>query len=201
MRFCSSALIAAMLMIGGCTTIDITQVGHNDVSEISSVDNRNVVERAAAKLMQTFSDRGWNKKFQNANLAQTSTVLLKGRQEAALNVEAGQDDMIIIISEDVTEAIMQVENTTKAAEIFLETANDDMDLRHELKILERTLIQSRQAQETFSAALDVDNQIDQVKFRGEFNTYVQHVDTLRNVTNAYGERVRASVMPRKPSVL
>ena len=96
---------------------------------------------------------------------------------------------------------MQVENTTKAAEIFLETANDDMDLRHELKILERTLIQSRQAQETFSAALDVDNQIDQVKFRGEFNTYVQHVDTLRNVTNAYGERVRASVMPRKPSVL
>ena len=201
MRFCSSALIAAMLMIGGCTTIDITQVSHNDVSEISSVDNRNVVERAAAKLMQTFSDRGWNKKFQNANLAQTSTVLLKGRQEAALNVEAGQDDMIIIISEDVTEAIMQVENTTKAAEIFLETANDDMDLRHELKILERTLIQSRQAQETFSAALDVDNQIDQVKFRGEFNTYVQHVDTLRNVTNAYGERVRASVMPRKPSVL
>jgi len=80
-----------------------------------------------------------------------------------------------------------VSQATKAAEVYLAMAPDDTNLREELASLQEALIASREAQLVFKAALAGQNTSE----HSVLVTFVNSVDALRDVTDAYGDRVRS----------
>jgi hypothetical protein len=88
-------------------------------------------------------------------------------------------------------ASTHVEQTTKAAEVYLAMAPAEKSLRKELISLEKALIASREASQVFEEAL--------IKTAGDMNAmdysaYNASVNELRDVTNAFGDRVREAQM-------
>ena len=95
----------------------------------------------------------------------------------------------MIVLSDIRIAAKHVEQTTKAAEVYLAMAPGEKSLRKELVSLEKALIASREASQVFEDAL--------IKTVGEtsamdFVSYKNSVNELRDVTNAFGDRVRES---------
>jgi len=125
-------------------------------------------------------------------------VLLKGLEDkGSASVESAgyaalATDSIVVLS-DIRIASKHVEQTTKAAEVYLAIAPGEKSLREELVSLEKALIASREASQVFEDAL--------IKTSGEtkaldFASYKASVNELRDATNAFGDRVREAQMTK-----
>lgn len=187
-------LLTAALSLSACATVDLTEVTAPKNASAVKVADVNVVQRAASKLYAAFTNRGFVAKDSRKKMRSAARVLLKGLEDKGSTsvTSAGYADTAVdsvIVLSDIRMAATHVEQTTKAAEVYLAMAPGEKSLRKELVSLEKALIASREASQIFEDAL--------IKTVGEtsamdFVSYKNSVNELRDVTNAFGDRVRES---------
>jgi len=189
-------ILTAALSLSACATVDLTEATASKTASAANVADVNVVQRAASKLYAAFTNRGFVAKDSRKKMQSAARVLLKGLEDKGSgSVESAgyaalATDSTVVLS-DIRIAASHVEQTTKAAEVYLAMAPGERSLRKELVSLEKALISSREAAQVFEDAL--------INTAGEttaldFSSYTQSVNELRDVTNAFGDRVRESQM-------
>lgn len=185
-------LAAAALSMSACATVDLNEVATQNGATATKVVDVNVVQRAASKLYAAFSSRGFVAKDSRKKVQSTTRVLLKGLETTNVSVSSEKDyvtmasDRQLVLS-DIRMASHHVEQTTKAAEVYLVMAPADKSLRKELVSLEKALISSREAAGVFEDALiKIDGSAD----NRDYASFKVLVDELRDATNAFGDRVR-----------
>ena len=189
-------ILTVALSLSACATVDLTEVAAPKTVSAAKVADVNVVQRAASKLYSAFTNRGFVAKDSRKKMRSAARVLLKGLEDkgSASITSAGYADSAVdsvIVLSDIRMAATHVKQTTKAAEVYLVMAPGEKSLRKELVSLEKALIASREASQVFEDAL--------IKTVGEtsamdFVSYNNSVNELRDVTNAFGDRVRESQM-------
>lgn len=195
-------ILSAALSLSACATVDLTEATAAKSSSATSTADVNVVQRAASKLYAAFSNRGFVAKDSRKKMRSAARILLKGLEDKSstsvetLGYVSLATDPVVVLS-DIRLAGTHVEQTTKAAEVYLAMAPSERSLRKELVSLEKALISSREALQVFEDAL--------IKTKGEttamdFTSYKQSVNELRDVTNAFGDRVRESQMTKVAAI-
>ena len=195
-------ILTAALSLSACATVDLTEVATPNNTSAAKVAHVNVVQRAASKLYAAFTNRGFVANDSRQKMRSAALVLLKGLEDkgSASVKSAGYAETVTdstVVLSDIRMASKHVEQTTKAAEVYLAMAPSEKSLRKELISLEKALISSREASQVFEDAL--------IKTSGvttglDFVSYKQSVNELRDVTNAFGDRVRESQMTRTAEI-
>ncbi len=192
MSFKLTAMFVACLSLTACATVDLSEVAASNKAKSAKIDNLNVVQRAAAKLYAAFTNRGFVAKTSRQRVHSAANVLLKGLEAETLgeNASAGYMDTLTdnaAILSDIRLAASHIEQTTKAAEVYLAIAPADRSLRKELTSLERALLASREAEQLFEAGLEkIGGNLNSL----EFVSFKRSVNELRHVTDEFGHRVR-----------
>jgi len=195
-------IIAASLSMSACATVDLNDVATSKSSTAVKPVDVNVVQRAASKLYAAFSSRGFVANDSRKKMRSAARVLLKGLEDkdvtnaSAKGYAANAQNQVTVLS-DIRIASAHVEQTTKAAEVYLVMAPAEKSLRKELVSLEKALIASREASQVFEDAL--------IKTAGQANAldyaaYKSSVNELRDVTNAFGDRVREAQLTKVAAI-
>jgi len=186
---------AAAISLSACATVDLTDTTAMSSSAKSAAVERNIVQRAAAKLYAVFATKGWSTKSSKKRVQSAASILLKGLEPTSAKSGsdyADQNKSVTVVLADMREPAQHVAQTTKAAEVYLSMAPAKVSLTEELSSLESALLMSRQAETVFAAALNNGNEVDLTAFR-------HAVDALRDVTNAFGDRVREDQTLKAPA--
>ena len=176
---------AAALTLPACATVDIAEMAA-PAARAETQAEVNIVSRAVSKLKAAFTQRGFGPKASKRKMHAAADVLLNGiNSEAAgsaydYNSEARS---VAVVTADILVAKRHVDQTTRAAEIYLEMAPTGRDLGEELSELEAALLVSEKACKVFAEALDGADMV-------ELDGLKRSVDGLRDVTDAFGFRVR-----------
>jgi len=184
--------------MSACATVDLNDVATSNTPAAAKSVDLNVVQRAASKLYTAFSSRGFVAKDGRKKVRSAARVLLKGLEDKDVTTVSTKSYADVALNQmtvlsDIRMASTHVEQTTKAAEVYLAIAPSKASLRKELVSLEKALIASREASGVFEDAL--------IKTAGEANAmdylaYKSSVNELRDVTNAFGDRVREAQMTK-----
>ncbi len=185
-----TAVIATGLTTG-CATVDLGSVSTGvSAAPTASKTKVNVVQRAASKLYAAFTTKGWVTKVSRKRVQSTASVLLRGLDsetpDGPLSAYAAKAGSLSDIRADIYSAQQHVDQTTKAAEVYLAMAFDNTNLREELASLQKALIASRQAELVFKSAFEAKG----LGADGTLIAYSKTVDRLRDVTDIFGDRVR-----------
>lgn len=182
-------ITTAALVTSGCATVDLQNMaGSTDAATSAAYETEsNVVQRAVEKLRDAFDSRGFGAKSSQRKMQAAADMLMNGLSARAVSADAddyaGASKPIAIVIEDIQLARGHVEQTTRAAEIYLEVAPQTRGLDDELESLEAALLVSDRATQSFQSALSDVKNSDLEEFRAS-------VDRLRAVTDAFGARVR-----------
>lgn len=184
-------ITTAALVTSGCATVDLQNMaGSSDASANATYEaESNVVQRAVEKLRDAFASRGFGPKTSRRKMEAAADMLMNGLSAGNISVDA--DDYAdakkptALIVEDIRLARGHVDQTTRAAEIYLEVAPQSRTLDDELENLEAALLVSERAIQSFQSALPDHESAD-------LNDFRLSVDQLRVVTDAFGDRVRIS---------
>ena len=182
-------LIAAVAMTApACTTVDMTAMGGGSALGVTQTSEPNVVEKATSKLFALFSSKGWSTHDSRKKVQSAASVLLNGLDAKTLSDNPSPYLSTLTSADalraDMRDAVQHVDQTVRAAEVFLTMAGPDEDIREELSDLEQALLASRQAEKIFTEASSTFGAADEVARLGET------VDRLRDVTDEFGRRVR-----------
>lgn len=184
---CLTTILAASVA-SGCATVDMTDMAIPAASKTESVSEKNIVQRAAAKLYNAFTNRGFVAKSSGKRVQSAASILLNGLEDRDLTETdtdyAGQGLPASVVEADIRYASRQVRQTTKAAEVFLEMADTDRNMRNELESLEQALLASREASDAFTKSLGGNN-ASVLELKTE-------IAALTRVTDRFGDRVRLS---------
>jgi len=184
------ALTSCVLM-SGCATVNLDEMAAKNKAPSSNALDVNVVQRAANKLYAAFTSKGLVAKDSRKRMQSAARILLEGLEAQDITAQgvdyvSNVSDPFIIIS-DIKTASRHVEQTTKAAEVYLAMAPIEKSLRKELSSLEEALLASRAAETIFEEALQT---VGRDLTASEFKSYSVVVDELKDITNAFGDRVR-----------
>ena len=186
--------VSACLLNSACATVDMSNMASTKSLDASNAADVNVVERAAAKLYSVFTNRGFVAKDSRNKMRSAALTLLKGLENKPLNEDVNYAQSVSsldALETDIELARGYVDQTRQAAEIYLAMAPGETSLRKELASLEKSLIASKEAQDTFAEALSLKNQSTN---NSEFLQFSASVDFLRQATDAFGDRVRSDAM-------
>lgn len=183
--------------LSACTTVDLTQVAVNHPQATSQETERNVVEKASFSLIRLFHSKGWCESDPAEKTKTATNVLLNGMDTDSKGVQLYMAVPITLaqVVSDIAEANYQVEQTTKAAEIYLVVADDMAQLDKELSQLEAALLSSREAQASFVKNVDELSEADHLTHE-ELEKISNSIDELKAVTDAYGDRTRSQIAAR-----
>ena len=177
----------AVFALGGCATVDVTALGSGTAS-VTDSSAPNVVETATSRLFALFSSKGWSTHDSRKKMQSAASVLLNGLDAKTLSSEPSPYITAVAsrdaLATDIREAAYHVEQTVKAAEVFLAMSGPDQDIRTELSDLEQALLASRQAEKVFG---DAQSRVGDTEDSARFGTAVNR---LRDVTDEFGRRVR-----------
>ncbi len=183
------AIAITIMGLSGCTTVNLAEMTPRPAAVKSNAAPTNVVERAVNRLFSVFASKGFVPKTSQKRVQSAASILLTGLKTTAASPEGyviNAND-VVIVRADIALAKSHVEQTAKAAEVFLAIAPSESDLRKELKNLERALVASRDAQSVFKEAL--------IKTAGvpsqDMAAFTEAVSRLRGVTDDFGVRVRS----------
>ena len=177
----------ACASLPACATVDLAEVATPRAQVAEAEPQTNVVQRAVAKLKTAFAQRGFGPNTSKRNMHAAADMLLNGLSKTsetapARYAEQGKDAPEVLA--DIRLARRHIEQTTRAAEIYLEVAPRDRVLDDELNSLEAALMASEGATRDFAMALAVEQEPSElIALRGS-------VDDLRRVTDSFGIRVR-----------
>ena len=174
--------------------MDMTRVGSGESSGGgglfggATVTESNVVEKATSRLFALFSSKGWSTLESRRKMRSAASVLLDGLDSKQLSSEPSPYVMDVTstaaLGDDIREATYQVEQTAKAADIFLAMSAPEDDLREELGDLEQALLAARQAERVFTEASE------RVGTPAELARFTVETDGLRDIVDEFGRRVR-----------
>lgn len=179
------------LVCTGCATVDLkSMAGSSDTPSSAQYESEsNVVQRAVDKLRDAFASRGLGAKSSQRKMQAAADMLLNGLSARTVSTAdadyAATEKPIAAVIEDIQLARGHVEQTTRAAEVYLEVAPRNRSLDEELKSLEAALLASERATLSFQTALPDGDHAD-------LNDLRNSVDGLRAITDAFGARVRIS---------
>ncbi|GHA83089.1 hypothetical protein GCM10009069_02970 [Algimonas arctica] len=179
------------LFCTGCATVDLQNMaGSSDTASTMQYESEsNVVQRAVEKLRDAFASRGFGAKTSQRKMEAAADMLLNGLLAQTVSSDEGDyaatPKPVAAVIEDIQMARGHVEQTTRAAEVYLEVAPQNRSLDDELKSLEAALLASERATQSFQSALPDSKYADLDDLR-------RSVDALRDVTDAFGQRVRMS---------
>ncbi|MBL4852819.1 MAG: hypothetical protein JKY25_01100 [Robiginitomaculum sp.] len=192
--FTAIFIIGGLAGLGACTTVDLSQVAIEQPKVIEKPDH-NVVERSSVSLTNLFRQKGWSKSGPKEMTNMATRVLLGGLEKNEDDAEARVAVPVspAQLDADILEANTQILQTTKAAEVYLTIADDAADLGTELSLLEKALLSARDAENKFAQSIGVKPN---VKTEQDFALLSGSVDRLKDVTDAYGDRIRAQITAR-----
>ncbi|MGJ8559743.1 MAG: hypothetical protein ACSHX3_05865 [Litorimonas sp.] len=177
------------ILCTGCATVDLQNMaGSSDTPSAMQYETEsNVVQRAVEKLRDAFASRGFGAKTSKRKMQAAADMLLNGLSARTVSSDdyTATARPIAAVIEDIQLARGHVEQTTRAAEVYLEVAPRSRNLDDELKSLEAALLASERATQFFQSALPDNTYADLDDLR-------LSVDGLRAITDAFGERVRMS---------
>lgn len=185
---CLKAVIGAILLgtaMSGCATVNLNKIAETAMADTPIKQSVNVVQRAASSLYSVFKDRGFAPDMSRKRLQSAASVLLNGFENAESDASVLSEDVLAprLVVSDVLYARGYVDRTVTAAEIYLEVSPVSQDLREDLASLEKALIASHKAEQTFKLNLATSDNI-------EMKLFSDSVENLRVITNAFGDRVR-----------
>ncbi len=181
-------------MLSACTTVDLSQVSMNKKPVALVKPVQNVVEKAAMSMTAMFTRKGWCEVSTTQTQSATS-MLLNGVEDKPSQVTLHADVVLSSrqLSDDLILAQEQVNQTTKAAEIFLTMSEEVSDFDKELSLLETALLSAREAEGNFETTLElVANQ----KNHQQYKDFQNSVGKLKRITDAYGDRIRHQITMR-----
>ena len=194
------------LMLGSlpaCTTVDLSQVAVNTKPTAIPQQKENVVARSCQKLASLFSHKGWIKNKDKPATQHATNILLHGLEKTGQNDKQNQNatpktyQSVSQINSDIMLANAQIQQTTKAAEVFLAIAAPDTSLEDELSQLETTFLTVKSAQIRFENALEQARALDNNE---SYNVLTSTIAKLKDITDEYGTRVRAQIMAQSSAV-
>lgn len=185
-------IIIALLAIpfAGCATVDLADMTPAS-SQAEAPAAENVVLRSARSLTEYFSKNGWNVDAGPGKIQAAASFLLRGMKSGDDKKDVPYVKAVTTVNavrSDIQEASLQIRKSVKAAEIYLEMSSGSDDLTQELKALQAALGACHNAQSVFKSALKK-NGVKDISL--ELASLKKDVHGLRDVTNAYGKRVRA----------
>ncbi|HHL43461.1 MAG TPA: hypothetical protein ENJ42_07585 [Hellea balneolensis] len=188
-QFCIS--LTATLGISACTTVDLSQVTTQTVQVPVKTASTNVVERAAKQLSKAFAENGWSKTRSKIKAQTAASILLNGMQKHAQ--ASAQNEPVVrktFSISDITKATSYVVRTTKAADVYLNVSDLNVDVAHELSLLETALISAKQAEQNFLSGdqTEISNRPPVV-----MEAYRSAVENLKSITDHYGARARQAI--------
>ncbi len=189
-------LITAMTLLPACATVEIAQ-GNAPVA-IASAEGAECItlRRSAKKLSYVFAQNGWSHSVVHSKAQSAASVLLRGMKDRIKGASAADDYIakttMTAMKADIRAARELVETTTGQALIVLSAANVDENhnVRRDLAALETALLSARQAEMTFERALTSKSMSS-----ASLDELGLSIDSLRAVTDAFGERRRGGKSP------
>jgi len=210
MRLVTKSLVILSIAGSGlsaCTTVDLTQIAVNQPQISGEQTEQNVVELASLSLTKMFHDKGWYESDPAEKTKTATNVLLNGIDTNDIDTgdidTSGQGKYVVVVTPismnqlnaDITAANYQVKQTTKAAEVYLVVADDMAELDKELSQLEAALLSSREAQAGFAKNVNALPEKSH-EARHKLEDISKSIDSLKIVTDAYGDRIRAQIAVR-----
>lgn len=208
-------ILACAALLGACATVDLNSVGGMPSSQAEAeAPITSVVERAVSRMNAAYAERNFAPVSERNNMAMAADILMNGlsSQTASSVVETSYADRDLpraTILSDIAIARHHVDQTTRAANVYLETAPSDDELTDELAQLEGALLYSERARLEFDRALS--HGIEHAKVEhamvdrgvaehgttdGELADLQHSIDGLRSITDEFGIRVRLRRMER-----
>lgn len=185
-------IILAMLAVPlvGCATVDLADMTPAS-SQTEAPAEENVVIRSASAMTEYFTKSGWNVDVGQGKIQAAASFLLRGmkhKEGKAVAPYVVSATSLNAVRADIQDASLHIQKSVKAAEVYLDMSSGEDDLAGELKVLQTALGACHNAQSVFKAALKKNEVKDINAALASLN---KDVHDLRDVTNAYGERVRA----------
>lgn len=180
---------SAATVLPACTTVNMADVAVPGARAEAPAEV-NIVQRAVEKLKTAFTQRGFGPKDGREKMQAAANILLNGINSEAAQADNGYaavDRSPAIVAADILVATRHVEQTARAAEVYLEIVPADRSVEPELAELEAALLVSERAARGFAAALDDEGDRDLAALRDS-------VDRLRRVTDGFGFRARQDRM-------
>lgn len=181
------AALCVASLVSGCATVDLASMGGaTTVDTVEAQPETNVVQRSVETLRAAFVSRGLGEKSSKRKMQAAADLLLNGLSAKTASVDASEayiDRPVATILDDLNIARGHVEQTTRAAEIYLALAKADRTLDEELASLQSALLVSERAGRLFDQALSDSHATD-------LAVYKTSLDRLRTVTDGFGDRVR-----------
>jgi len=175
--------------LSACATVDVTAIGSPDseVAQLETVEQKgNVITRAVMRLQSVFIDKGWHEDRSRENVQSAANILLNGLKETTSSspkpINASSNANMLL--DDIKTASYHISQTTKAAEVYMDVASSDADLKPELKQLEKALRLSEEAHGKFQ------NQVVAVNLVSEMELLSNEIELLRVITDDFGDVVR-----------
>ncbi|MGB3455730.1 MAG: hypothetical protein WBG08_01775 [Litorimonas sp.] len=197
MKTSAYVLACGALLSSGCATVDLqSMAGSTGEAALEAPVESNVVERAVDRLKAAFASRGFGAKTSQKKMHAAADMLLNGLSARSVAAEEDAYDAaalpLSVLMSDIEMAQSHVDQTRRAAEIYFEVAPQSRDLSGELEHLQAALLASEKATRLFAGALPEDSAGSLLPLRGS-------VDGLRQITDAFGDRVRASKAATAPA--
>jgi hypothetical protein len=182
----------AIISLSACATVNVSDYGTSpdSVSVVQTAQQGNIITRSVMRLYNVFVNRGLYEDTSRKRVQSTANILLNGLQTpdldngAASVIEASTTTALL---DDVQTARYHIEQTTKAAEVYLEIASGEASLLDELKQLQKALRVSEKVTDGF-----VQNKLaENYGIKSEILGLQGDVNKLRGVTDEFGDFVRA----------
>ena len=181
-------IASVALSCSACATVDFqSMTGASETEVVQEKREINVVEGAVERLKSVFSARGFGAKTSKKKMHAAADMLLNGISSEALSKSEEQysavERPISVVLADADIAKRHIDQTTRAAEIYLELVDVDEPVDEELESLQTALLASEKAALSFRDSLPADS-------INELEPLNDSVDGLRHITDQFGDRVR-----------
>ncbi len=182
----------AIISLSACATVNVSDYGTSpdSVSVVQTAQQGNIITRSVMRLYNVFVNRGLYEDASRKRVQSAANILLNGLQTpdldngAASVIEASTTTALL---DDVQTARYHIEQTTKAAEVYLEIASGEASLLDELKQLQKALRVSEKVTDGFVQNKLAENH----SVKSEILGLQGDVNKLRGVTDEFGDFVRA----------
>jgi len=193
MKRLATGLIIA-LTLSACATVEMAPMQPGTLMSQSEMQDRSAVKLSARKLSSVFSTEGWSRINPSEKSQSAVNILVRGLKKTGKVIDPVRNYLLRrsdsdLITADIKRADEYVVSTTQTAREFLQNNPNATDIGAELSNLETALLSARQAEMVFKEALiakglSADN--------SDLTRLTTSIDDLRDVTNAYGTRLRGS---------
>ena len=189
-------LVLPMAGLSACSTVDLSQVAVTQSREKIVQPKKTVVERATTRLTRNFQEKGWCEVVEQDKTAKFASLLLKGIKTTPEARQATPLQRVSIrqLRRDIHLASIQIRQTTKAADVFLNLNGGAEELDPELGRLETALTSARQAESHFIGLQSPE--VAKV-LMPDMDKLHQAIINLQKITDSYGEQIRQSLAARR----